>query len=130
MKSFRIDTDSINDAIESWPALLTALAISASLAYVGWFDATWRGILIVFGAVYFGYALRGTLTHNLRSKYPKATCIWLVSIGLTSVALGVIARMFLPSLQGGLTDYVWIAVSFTTILAFVVINRHDPDVLK
>jgi hypothetical protein len=70
------------------------------------------------------------LTHKLRSKYPKATCIWLISIGMTSVAIGVFARMLLPSLQGALTDYVWIVVSFTTILAFVVINRHDPDVLR
>ncbi|MFN5392268.1 MAG: hypothetical protein ACK5EO_00085 [Planctomycetota bacterium] len=130
MKSFRLDTDSINDAIESWPALLAALTVNAGLAYMGWFDAAWRGVLIIFGAVFFGYSLRGVLTHKLRSKYPKATCIWLISIGMTSVAIGVFARMLLPSLQGALTDYVWIVVSFTTILAFVVINRHDPDVLR
>lgn len=130
MKSFRLDTDSINDAVESWPTLLIALAISASLVYLGWLDAAWRGTLIVFGAIYFGYTMRGTLTHGLRSKHPNASCIWLVSIGMTSAALGVIARMLLPSLQGGMTDYVWIAVSFSTILAFVVINRHDPDVLQ
>jgi hypothetical protein len=130
VKSFRLDTDSIKDAIESWPAILTALAISAPLLHVGWFDATWRGILIAFAAVYFGYALRGTLTKNIRSKYPNATCIWLVSIGLSSAAFGVIARMLMPSLQGGIADYLWIILSFTTILAFVVINRRDPDVLK
>ena len=130
MKSFRLDIDSVNDAIESWPALLLALAVSASLAYLGWLDAAWRGTLIVFGAIYFGYAMRGTFSYGLRSKYPNAACIWLVSIGLTSAALGVIARMLLPSLQGGSTDCVWIGVSFTTILAFVVINRRDPDVLK
>lgn len=130
MKSFRLDTDSINDTIKSWPALLAALVISSGLAYMGWFDAAWRGALIVFGAVFFGYYLRGRFTHRLRSKYPNATCLWLISIGMTSVALGVFARMLLPSLQGGLADYVWIVVSFTTILAFVVINRHDPDVLR
>ena len=96
---------------------------------MGWFDTTGRGMLIVFGAIYFGYALRGTLTSNLQSKYPNAICIWLVSIGVTSAALGMIARMLLPSLQGGFTDYVWIAVSFTTILSFVLINRRDTDVL-
>lgn len=128
MRSFRLDTDSINDAIESWPVILAALAISGLLLYVGWFAPIWRAILIAFAAIYFGYALRGSLTNNLRSQYPNATCIWLVSIGLTSAALGVIARMLLPSLQGGIADYVWIVLSFTTILAFVVINRRDPDV--
>lgn len=130
VKSFRLDTDSIQDAIESWPAILLALTITAVLAYGGWLDAVWRGTLIVFGAIYFGYIMRGTITHRLRSKYPNAAYIWLLSIGLTSAGLGVIARMILPTLQGGLTDYIWIGVSFTSILTFVLINRRDPDVLK
>ena len=130
VKSFRFDSDSIKEAIESWPAFLFALAVSASLVYLGWLNVAWRGTLIVFGAIYFGYTMRGTITQGLRSKYPNAACICLVSIGLTSTALGVIARMLLPSLQGGLTDYIWIAISFSTILTFVVINRRDPDVLK
>lgn len=86
MKSFRLDTDSINDAIESWPALLAALAISAGLAYMGWFDPAWRGLLIIFAALFFGYSLRGAFTHKIRLKYPNATCIWLISIGMTSAA--------------------------------------------
>lgn len=129
MKSFRIDTDSVNDAVESWPALLIALAISATLAYWGWLDAACRATLVAFGAIYFGYVLRGALTRGVRSKYPNASCLWLLSIGLTSATLGVIVRMLFPSLQGGLTDYVWLAVSFLTILSFALINRHDPDVL-
>jgi hypothetical protein len=96
---------------------------------MGWFDAAWRGTLIIFMAIYFGYAMRGTFTHSVRSKYPNASFVWLISIGLTAAAVGVFARMLMPSLQGGLTDYVWIAVSFLSILAFVVINRNDPDVL-
>ena len=130
MKSFQLDTESIYDAIESWPAILIALAISVVLTYAGWFNVTCRGILVVFAAVYFGYALRGVFTRSLRAKYPNAKSIWLLSIGMTSVLLGMLARMLLPSLHGVTTDYVWIVVSFMTILAFVVINRHDPDVLK
>ena len=130
MKSFQLDTESIHDAIESWPAILIALAISVFLTYAGWFNVTCRGILVVFAAVYFGYALRGVFARSLRAKYPNAKSIWLLSIGMTSVLLGMLARMLLPSLHGVTTDYVWIVVSFMTILAFVVINRHDPDVLK
>ena len=126
MKSFRLDSE----VIDSWPAILFAIGVSAALVYLGWFDAVWRATLILFGAFYFGYAARGYAASRLRAKYPNATHIWLVSIGLTSVILGVVTRMLFPSLQGGLTDYVWISVSFFTILLFVVINRRDPDVLN
>jgi hypothetical protein len=130
MKSFRLDTNSIDAFIESWPALLAALAFSGALMYAGWFNATSRGLLIAFSALYFGYALRGRLTEKLRAEYPNAAHLWLVSIGMTSAALGVVARMLMPSLQGGYTDYIWIAISFSTLLAFVVINRRDRDVVK
>lgn len=130
MKSFRLDTQSIKDTIERWPTMLAALVICALLVYVGWFDAIGRGILIVFGGVYFGYVLRGTVTGNLRRKYPNAKHVWLVSIGLTGATLGVIVRMLMPSLQGGFVDYVWIVLAFTTILAFVIINRDVSDILK
>lgn len=130
MKSFRLDTDSVKDAIESWPALLVAAVICAFLTYLGWFNAVWRGVLVAFGAAYFGCVLRGVFAKNLRSKYPNSSCLWLLSIGFCSATIGVITRMLFPSLQGGLPDYVWIAISFTTILAFVVVNRRDPDVLK
>ncbi|WP_197528951.1 hypothetical protein [Aeoliella mucimassa] len=116
MKSFRLD----NGVIDSWPAILFALGVTAFLAYLGWLDAVWRATFILFGASYFGYAARGSLTSRLRSKYPNATHIWLVSIGLTSASLGVVTRMLFPSLQGGLTDYVWISISFSTILLFVM----------
>ena len=130
MKSFRLDTESIHDAIASWPAILAAVAISAGLAYLGWLDAAWRALLILFATAYFGYLLRGRFADKLRAKYPNAKCLGLVSIGLTSATLGVFVRMLMPSLQGGWTDYVWLTVSFTTILAFVILNRHDPDVFK
>jgi len=130
VKSFRLDTDSIQDAIESWPAIIVAVALCGFLAYLGWFDATWRASLIAFGAIYFGYAFRGSLTQNLRSKYPNASYISLLSIGLCAAMFGVLARMTFPSLQNGFIDYVWLSISFTTILAFVVINCRDPDVLE
>jgi hypothetical protein len=130
VKSFRLDPDSIKDAIQSAPAMIAAVALCGLLAYLGWLDAIWRAVLIAFGALYFGYVFRGSLTQSLRSKYPNASYIGLLSIGLCAVMFGVLARMVFPTLQGGYLDYVWLSISFTTILAFVVINRQDPDVLK
>jgi hypothetical protein len=130
VKSFRLDSDSIDDAIQSLPAMIAAVTVCGILAYFGWFDATWRAVLIVFGAIYFGYVFRGSLTQSLRSKYPNASYIGLLSIGLCAVTFGVLARMVFPTLQGGYLDYVWLSISFTTILTFVVMNRRDPDVLK
>lgn len=68
MKAFQLDTESIHDAIESWPAILIALAISVFLTYAGWFNLTWRGALVVFASVYFGYALRGVFARSLRLR--------------------------------------------------------------
>lgn len=109
---------------------LLAVALCGFFAYLGWFDATWRASLIAFGAIYFGYAFRGSLTQNLRTKYPNASCISLLSIGLCATMFGVLARMTFPSLQNAFIDYVWLSIFFTTILAFVIINRRDPDVLQ
>ena len=129
LKSFRLDTDSIKDAIDSWPVILVAVALCGLFATLGWSDATWRVTLIAFGAIYFGYAFRGSLTQNLRSKYPNASCMSLLSICSFAVTFGLLVRMIFPTLQGGFLDYVWLSISFTTLLAFVVINRRDPDVL-
>lgn len=130
MRSFRLDHRSIQTFIDRWPVLLVAAAISGWLLYAGWFHAIWRAPLIVFTALYFGYTLRGLLTSKLRAKYPKAAHLWLLSIGMTSVMLGVLARIAMPALQGGFADYSWLMISFSTIFAFVIINRRDPDVLK
>ncbi len=129
-RSFHLDKSTATELADSWPAILLGLLITGLLLYLSWFNQAWRVLLIAFGAVYFGYVLRGNLTKRLRSQYPHAMYQWLLSIGLTSAALGVFARMLLPNLQGGVTDMVWVTISFSTILAFVLINRRDPDVLN
>ncbi|MGN6545034.1 MAG: hypothetical protein ACTHK7_08285 [Aureliella sp.] len=130
MKSFRLDTESITEAVESWPALCAAAALTALLVYLGRFDATSRIVLVVGGGVYFGYALREHLGRKLRLRYPRASWHVLLAIGLCVATAGVIARMALPAMQGSPLDLAWIVVSFVSILAFVVINRHDSDVLR
>lgn len=130
MKSFRLDTSSIKKTVESWPAILIAIALCVVMAYFGWLSIYWRVAAIVFGAVYFGQVFRGAITSGLRAKYPNAKYMGLLSIGFTAATLGVLIRMTFPSLQGGSLDYAWCFIMFSTILAFLIINRHDPDVLK
>jgi len=130
MKSFRLDFDSVKDTIDSWPAIIVSTIICGLLAYFGWFDPTRRITLVVFAALYFGYALRGSLTQSFRAKYANASYLSLLSIGMCSATFGVLGRMIFPAQQGGLLDYVWLAISFTTILAFVLVNRRDTDVVQ
>lgn len=130
MKSFRLDLDSVKGTLDGWPHLLFAISASAVLLYLGWFNEIGRVFLIAFAGIYFGLILRGRLAANLRAKYPNANGYWLLSIGLSSATVGVIVRMLLPAVQGGWPDYVWLTISFSTIAAFVMINRHDPDVFN
>lgn len=128
MKSFRLDT-SKQELLESWPAILLATCVCGISLYFGWFNVVGRILFIVIGASYFGFVSRGFFASRIEAQYPNARHRWLVSVGLTSAALGVFVRMLMPKLQGGPVDYVWLSLSFFTILAFVLLNRRDPDVL-
>src|SRR5688572_25315925 len=130
MKSFRLDRESVNGFVESWPIIFIAVAVTCLFGYFGWLDAFWRVCFVLFAGAYFGYVFRGMLTQNLSERYPNARSIGLVSVGLVAAALGVFVRMTFPDTQGGVVDIVWLSLSFVCILTFVVINRRDPDVLR
>ena len=49
---------------------------------------------------------------------------------MATLTLGVAARMAFPQVQGPSFDLAWLGVSFGSILAFVVANRHDDDVVR
>jgi hypothetical protein len=130
MKSFRLDRESVNDFVESWPIIFVALAVTGLFGYLGWLDAFWRVCLVLIAGAYFGYVLRGMLTQNLMARYPNARWIGLLSVGLVVAALGVFVRMAFPATQGDAVDIAWLSLSFVCILTFIVINRRDPDVLR
>lgn len=130
MKSFRLDRQSCSDLIESWPAIVAAVAVSGGLTYFGWFDPVWRIVLLLFAGCYFGYVLRGRLTTKLRERYPNARYHALLSVGFSVMTLGVLIRMAFRETQGGPLDIAWLTVSFLCILTFVVVNRRDPDVFR
>jgi hypothetical protein len=130
MKSFRLDGDSVAWFLDSWPALLIGGLLTGVLVYVGMRHPWGRVAGVLFCGAYGGYALRGVATKGLRKQYPNARWHWLLSIGLATATLGVFTRMAFPEVQCSSFDLAWLGVSFGTILAFVIANRHDPDVVR
>jgi hypothetical protein len=130
MKSFRLDRNSVSELLATWPAALLAIALLTGLAYVGWFHVVARILFIGLGALYWGFVFRGRLHDSLRQKYPHAQALLLLAIALVTLTLGVVVRMTFPAVQGGVFDLVWLSTAFCFILAFVVVNRRDRDVVK
>lgn len=125
-KSFRLDRESFQEL----PAVVAALAIFGVLYYFDVFSASLTPVLIISGVLLVGYLVAGGLHKQLQSRYPNAAHTWLLVIGFAALSVGVAARMLLPSLQGGWLDYLGLAISFITILTFILINRRDSDVVS
>ncbi|MGI9458179.1 MAG: hypothetical protein ACR2NU_16565 [Aeoliella sp.] len=115
-QSFRLNRSSIRELFDSWPIFVVSVCICVGLAYAGWWNVVWRLALILFGVIYFGCVIQGTLEERLREQYPNARYIVLFTIGLVVAAAGVICRMAFPANQGGFVDNAWILISFVTIL--------------
>lgn len=128
MKSFRIDRDSVDTFLASWPIFIAAIALAACIVWFGWVHWWWRVTAVTVAGLYIVYVMRGHLAALIHKKYPHAKAPLLLSIGFVAMTLGLLVRMTFPKLQGGWLDLTWIAVAFCSILAFVVINRGDPDV--
>jgi hypothetical protein len=73
MKSFRLDRESVNDFVASWPIMFIAVAVASLFGYFGWLDTVWRVCLVVFAGAYFGYVFRGTLTQSLLERNNQET---------------------------------------------------------
>jgi hypothetical protein len=126
MRSFRLDPDSVTDFLRSWPVLLLGGLIAAMVVFLG--SAYWwtRILLPVLMGVCVGPRL---FVGRIREQYPNARHVWLLSIGMMTALVGVVARMAFPAWQGSKFDLTWLGVTFFTILAFVLLNRGDHDVV-
>ena len=125
MKSFRLDLASVEELIEGWPVLVISV-VGGALA--GWLQATyaWARVLI---PLFFGLAIGPRIAGRLRQKYPTAKQLWLLSVGVATSLVGVTARMAFPAWQGGGFDLVWVGAAFVFILAFVLVNRANKEVV-
>jgi len=130
MKSFRLDRDSVVCFLDSWPVLLVGGLVTCGLFSVGMSQSWGRLVGLLFCGIYGGFALRGFAAERLRRQYPNARWHTLLSIGMMTATLGVLTRMVFREVQGSSFDLAWLGVSFVTILAFVIANRHDPDVVR
>lgn len=125
MRSFRLDPDSVDEVVESWPLFLVALVIAIPLGLLA-ANNPWGRILI---PMLFGVVLGPRIVGRLRRSYPTAKHLWLLSIGMMTSFIGVLARMAFPDWQGAGFDLTWLGIAFFTILAFVLVNRGNKDVV-
>jgi hypothetical protein len=129
MKSFRLDGDLVAEFLDSWPTLLIGGLLVGALVYVG-FKQPWAWVAgMLLCGVYGGYELRGVASGQLRKRYPNARFHWLLSIGMATLTIGAATREAFRQVQGTGFDLAWLGVSFCSILAFVVANRQDEDVI-
>jgi len=130
MKSFRLDRDSVAEFLDSWPTLLIGGLLVGALVYIG-FRHPWGWVAgLLLCGVYGVCALRGVVSDRLRKRYPNARFHWLLSIGMATATIGVFTRMAFRQVQGSSFDLAWLGASFCSILAFVVANRKDEDVVR
>lgn len=130
MRSFRLDPDSVAGFLGSWSALVAGAVLACLTVYLGITHLWGRVCAMLVCGIYGGCLLRGVAAHRLREQYPAARRVWLLSVGLTTLVVGVATRMAFPQTQGTAFDLSWLGASFLTILVFVVANRKDKDVIR
>jgi hypothetical protein len=85
---------------------------------------------VLICGVFGGYMLRGVVARRFREQYPGARWIGLLTVGLTSVVVGVATMLAFPHSLGTPFDLAWLGTSFFSILLFVLINRKNKDVVR
>jgi hypothetical protein len=130
MRSFRLDPDSIAAFLDSWPALVIGFLLLCLSTYLGIAHLWGPVCAVVLCGTYGGFLLRGIATQRLREQYPGARWVWLLSVGFTTLMVGVATRMAFPLTQAWPFDLAWLGVSFFSILAFVLANRKDKNVVR
>jgi hypothetical protein len=130
MRSFRLDRDSIAEVLDSWPALVVGILLASLFAYLGIMHLWGRVCAVLLSGTYGGFLLRGVVGRRLREQYPGARWIWLLSVASATLVVGVAARMAFPQIQATAFDSAWLGVSLFSILAFILINRKDKNVVR
>jgi hypothetical protein len=130
MKSFRLDPDSVTEFLDSWPALAIGSILAGLSFYFGMTHHWGLVCAVLLCGTYGGYLLRGVGARRLQEKYPGARWIWLLMAGMMTAVLGVGTGMAFPQVHGTAFDKAWLAMSFFSILIFVLINRKNKSVIQ
>ncbi len=133
MKSFRFKRPAGDDKLEVI-ALLIGMAIVAglyaALDSIGLANFTPKVFALMLTPIFVIHLFRGGLKQIARSRYPSAKHIWLLGIAAASFSSWGIAQICFPEAEQGWIALGFILPSIGAIVAFLVINRHDPDVMQ
>lgn len=130
MRSFRLDRDSFPTP-GGWIALAVAAALALATTWGGAFSgARGRAWLAAFGVLTVAMLARDLIAGRLAERFPEARGRWLLGAGLVVLTSGVAFLLASPRSARGPVDLVWLGPAFGLILAFVVLNRGDRDVVE
>ena len=128
MKSFRLHIESKSELVQSAIGLIIGVGVFLALQHFDVSGIGYRVVMLLLAAVMAGYLWRGQLGRTLRRRFPNARWIPLLAVGFTIAGFGVIARFVLPQADDGWFTLAFILPAGACIVAFVIINRRDPDV--
>ena len=99
-------------------------------AYLGITHVWGRVCAVVMCGIFGGYMLRDVKACRFSEHYPGARWIWLLTVARTSLVVGVATMMAFPNRLGMPFDVAWLAMSFFSILLFVLINRKNRSIVR
>jgi len=133
MKSFRFKRPAGDDKTEVL-ALFIGMAIVAglyaALDSIGLAHFTPKVFALMLAPFFVIHLFRGNLKRIVRERYPSAKHIWLLGIAAALFASWQIAEHAIPTLGQGWPALAFLLPAIGAIVAFLVINRHDPDVMR
>jgi hypothetical protein len=130
MRSLRLDADSVTELSDSWPAFIIAPLLALLFAYLGSTHLWGRFCAVLICGIFGGFLLRGVVARRFRAQYPGARWLWLLTVGQTSVVVGVATMLVFPDRRSIPFDPCWLGISFFSILLFVLVNRKNREVVR
>jgi hypothetical protein len=130
MRSFRLDTHSVAEVLDSWAAFVIAPVLVGVFAYFGLTHLWVRICAVLMCGLFGGYMLRGVTIRRFQEQYPGARHFWLLVVGQTSAVIGVAIMLAFAQRMGSWFDLTWLGITFLSILLFVIVNRKNKSVVR
>ncbi|MFO0890692.1 MAG: hypothetical protein U0790_16305 [Isosphaeraceae bacterium] len=131
MRSFRLDPECVTQFRENLPGLLVGGLMAVLIARFRpalLRDGTTAAVIVA--AICLVDLALGRIHRRLRQAYPGAQFYGLVTTGFAILLGGFAVWMVFRRDLGLGFNLAWPGVSFVLILAFVLLNRKNPAVLR